>query len=81
VISLLLLVGGGVGLHITGWLLGAPLGSTLVALSRRRFLDRLVTDGIAPGRRVALVSLLLLGAGFAVSIVHASFIALHFATR
>ena len=73
-VGALLLASGLVGLYFVGYLLSAPVAFTLVALFRRRTLERVVRVGIAPSPRANAVGLAILVAGFVVAIVHAIFI-------
>ena len=69
---------GGIGLNLLGYIFSSLAVFTLVALYRRRSVRRSALLGISPPRDLNFVALALLAIGFALSLVHAWFIASYF---
>jgi len=69
---------GGVGLQILGYLCGSLLVFTAVAWFRRGSLERAARHGLSPSPSLNAIALLMLVTGFALALVHAWKIAIHF---
>ena len=78
-IGLLTLMLSGLGTHVAGYALSAPVSFTAVALFRRRSLELLFTAGVAPSRRDNSLAVAALILGFLAAVGHAWAIASHFA--
>jgi hypothetical protein len=66
---------GGIALHVVGYALASLLAFTLIALFRRRSLERAVKEGIGVPHRINVVAIGVLVAGFVVSVAQAWLIA------
>jgi hypothetical protein len=75
VISLLLLLTGGIALHLLGYIFACLIPFTLVALFRRSSIQRMAISGIAPPEWTKVVSIAIIVTGFFLALVHAWFIA------
>jgi hypothetical protein len=69
---------GGVGLQVIGYLSASLLLFTAVAWFRRISLERAVNHGLGTSSRLNAVALTMLVGGFALALVHAWKIAIHF---
>lgn len=69
---------GGIGLNLIGYATSSLATFTLVALFRRRSVRRSALVGISASQSINLAAFALLGIGFALSLVHAWFIASYF---
>lgn len=74
----LLTLGGGVVLQIFGYLSASLLLFTAVAWFRRNSYERALRHGVSTPSSLSATALLLLIAGFALALVHAWNIAIHF---
>ena len=74
----LLTLGGGVALQILGYLSASLLLFTAVAWFRRNSYERALRHGVSTPSSLSAAALLLLLAGFALALVHAWNIAIHF---
>lgn len=73
-----LALSGGIALHFVGYALASLLSFTLIAMFRRRTVERSTSAGIGVPKRVNLLAIAILVAGFGVSVAHSWFIASHF---
>jgi hypothetical protein len=73
-----LALGGGVAVHIVGYVLGSLLAFSLIALFRRRAFEQSLTAGIGVPHWIKRAAAGILAAGLVLSIIHAWFIASHF---
>jgi hypothetical protein len=69
---------GGLALHFAGYALASLLAFTLIAMFRRRTVERSASLGIGVPQRINLLAVAILLLGFVVSIAHSWFIASHF---
>lgn len=74
----LITLGGGVAFQILGYLSASLLLFTAVAWFRRSSYERALKDGVSTSSSFNAVALVLLVAGFALALVHAWNIAIHF---
>jgi len=74
----LLALPGGIALNLIGYALASVLAFTLVAMFRRRSIERSLTAGIAVPRWMNRLAFGVIATGFAVSVAQAWFIASHF---
>lgn len=74
----LLALSGGIVLNLVGYALASLLAFTLVAMFRRRSIERSLTAGIAVPRWMNRFAFCVLALGFAVSVAQAWFIASYF---
>lgn len=73
-----LALAGGIAMNLFGYVASSLATFTLVALFRRRAVQRSAALGISAPRNLNLAALALLAIGFALSLVHAWLIASHF---
>jgi hypothetical protein len=69
---------GGIGMQILGYLSASVLLFTAVAWFRRGSYERTLKHGVSTSPSLNVVALLLLVAGFALALIHAWNIAIHF---
>lgn len=74
-----LALSGGIVLHVIGYALASLLAFTLIAMFRRRSLERAVKEGIGVPHRVNLLAIGVLVVGFAVSVAQSWLIASYLA--
>lgn len=74
----LLALSGGIALHFLGYVLASLLAFSLVALFRRKSLERTAKAGLGMPRWLNLTAFGVIVVGFGVSIVHSWFIASYF---
>lgn len=72
-------LGGGIVLHVVGYALASLLAFTLIAMFRRRSLERAIKEGIGVPHRVNLFAACVLLVGFAVSVAQSWLIASYLA--
>lgn len=78
VVAIAMFTGNAVGLRALGWFAGGPVATTLVAMSRAATNRWTARTGRVPPRWQAMASASLVVLGFALSIAHASTVALEF---
>lgn len=72
-----LALSGGIVLHFVGYALASLLAFTLIAMFRRRSLERVLREGIAVSHRVNVFAVCVLVVGFVVSVLQSWLIASH----
>jgi hypothetical protein len=74
----LLALSGGIALHFVGYALASLFAFTLIAMFRRRSIERSLSDGIAVPRWMNRLAVGVLAVGFVVSVAQAWLIASYF---
>ncbi|HMI82074.1 MAG TPA: hypothetical protein VK480_09835 [Solirubrobacterales bacterium] len=73
-----LALSGGIALHLAGYALASLFAFTLIAMFRRRTVERSVTIGVGVPHWINVAAVGVLFIGFAVSVVHSWFIASYY---